>query len=520
KGVRGLFPGAGWILGKRAHQKLSLSSKYIKRFLDERSRDIINIEELASLYHLPNQSVDVSGISWSRSKKLPFPKEISNANAHATDDPQTRILGVTDYRNMHYKYGVKKADRRRHAYVLGKTGTGKSTMLLNMIMGDIYAGNGVGVLDPHGDLIDSILDLIPEERIDDVALLDPSDLEYPVGFNILKLKEGEERDIVADGIVEIFRKEFGDSWGPRLQYILSNAVATLLQAQNISLLGVIRLLEDKNYRKFILKQVDDPILKKYWESEYEQMAKNPKLLTESLSPIQNKVGRFLSAKIIRNIVGQVKSTIDLEEAMNKKKILLVNLSQGKIGEENSSLLGGMLITRIYTNAMQRVKIPEGERTDFYLYVDEFQNFATTTFVKILSEARKYGLNLTVAHQYIDQLLPEVRDAIFGNVGTMLNFVVGPRDASELEKEYRPHLEAEDLVNLDRYHYVNKITIDGSQTPPFTGIALPPDWQPQGQKQEIMELSRAKYATPKAEIEDKIARWAASEYNDKGNLVQK
>jgi hypothetical protein len=501
------------LFGKRAQDKLNMRSKYVKRLLDEQSTDIINIEELASMYHLPNNTVQVSNIAWAKSRKLPYPMNLPGRHDDA------RIVGMTDYRNKHFPYGIKGSDRRRHAYVLGKTGTGKSTLLKNMIMGDIYDGKGVGVIDPHGDLIDDILSLIPEHRLDDVVLLDPSDVSYPVGLNVIKLKEGEERDIVADGIVEIFKKFFGDSWGPRLQYILANSISTLLQVQNVSLLGVTRMLEDENYRKFILKQVDDPILKKYWEGEYNNMAKNPRLLTEALSPIQNKVGRFLSANIIRNIVGQVKSTIDLEEIMNTRKIFLVNLSQGKIGEENSALLGGMLITRLYTNAMQRVRMPEKDRTDFYLYVDEFQNFATTTFVKILSEARKYGLNLVVAHQYIDQLLPEVRDAIFGNVGTMLNFVVGPRDASVLEKEYSPHLTADDLVNLEKYRFVNKVTVEGTQSPPFTGISLPPRWEEQGQKQAIIDASREKYAIPREEIEDKISRWAASKYNSKGNLIQ-
>lgn len=505
-------PVAKLLLGERAQQRLSPQFKYFYRLLDEKSSDIINIEELASLYHLPNRTVEVSRIAWSKSKKLPYPMELP------TEGPEVRTIGVTDYRNVHIPYGLGTSDRRRHMYVLGKTGTGKSTLLKNMIMGDIYAGKGVGVIDPHGDLIDQILELIPESRMPDVVLLDPADVEFPIGLNILKLKPGEEKDIVADGIVEIFKKFF-DSWGPRLQYILTNAIVTLLQVQNVSLLAINRLLDDRNYRRFVLKQIKDPILLKFWEREYEEMTKNPKLLSETLSPIQNKVGRFVSANIIRNIVGQVRSTVDLEEVMNDGKIFLVNLSQGKIGEENSALLGGMLITRIYTNAMQRVRLPESDRRDFYLYVDEFQNFATTTFVKILSEARKYGLNLVVAHQYIDQLLPEVKDAIFGNVGTLLNYVVGPKDAAELEREYRPHITAEDLVNLPKFHYVNKITVEGSQTAPFTGKSLPPNWLPQGLKQQLINWSRQKYATPRDDIEDKINRWAASVYDDKGNLLQ-
>lgn len=509
-------PGSGLgslLLGQRKQQAMSVQAKFIGRLLDEKTMDIINIEELASLFHLPNNTVQVSRIAWSHSKKLPYPMNLPGRK----DD--VRIIGVTDYRNVHVPYGLKDMDRRRHMYVLGKTGTGKSTMLKNMIMGDIYAGKGVGVIDPHGDLIDDILKLIPENRIADVVWLDPSDTEFPIGLNLVSLKEGEEKDLVADGIVEIFKKFFGDSWGPRLQYILTNTVLTLLQVQNVSLLAVNRLLEDRYYRKFLIKQLKDPILKKFWEREYEEMTKNPKLLTETLSPIQNKVGRFTTTELVRNIVGQVKSTVDLEKIMNEGKIFLVNLSQGKIGEENSALLGGMLVTRLYTNAMQRVRTPESERRDFYLYVDEFQNFATNSFVKILSEARKYGLNLIVAHQYIDQLLPEVRDAIFGNVGTMVNFVVGQKDAAYLAREYSPFLLPEDLVNLEKYRYVNKITIDGSQSAPFTAIALPPAWVEQGQKQQIINISRQKNSQPRDVIEEKINRWATAVYDDKGNLVQ-
>jgi len=504
---------ANFLFGARRSETLSVLSKYLLRMLDERTNQIINIEELASLYHLPNQTVQVPKIAWSRSRKLPYPMNVAGPEDGA------RIMGVTDYRNHHQQFGLKEMDRRRHMYVLGKTGTGKSTLLKNLIMGDIYDGKGIGVIDPHGDLIEEILGLIPDYRMNDVVILDPSDTAFPIGLNILKIKEGEEKDIVADGIVSIFKKYFGDSWGPRLQYLLTNAIVTLLQAQNVSLLAITRLLEERNYRRFIVKQLKDPILRKFWDVEYENLAKNAKEFGMVLSPIQNKVGRFVSTQIIRNIVGQVRSTIDLEDIMNNSKIFLVNLSQGKIGEENSALLGGMLITRIYTNAMQRVKIEESKRTNFYLYVDEFQNFATETFVKILSEARKYGLNLIVAHQYIDQLLPEVRDAIFGNVGTMLNYVVGPRDGAELEKEYKPHLTSEDLVNLEKYRFVCKVTIDGTQSPPFTGIALPPSWEPQNNKDAIIAASREAYALPRDVVDDKINRWAESKYDDQGVLVQ-
>jgi hypothetical protein len=498
-------------LGKSLNKKLSPAQKYAKRFLDEKSKNIINIEELASLYHLPNQSVQTPNIAWARSKKLEYPINLPTKDA--------RFFGLTDYRNIHIPFGVKHEDRRRHMYILGKTGTGKSTLLKTMIVADILEGKGCAVIDPHGDLVSDILNHIPEYRLKDVVYLNPSDLEFPIAFNMLDLKEDETMDLLADGIVAVFKKYFGNSWGPRLQYLLTNTILTLLHCQNVSLLAVMRILVDPNYRKFLLKQVKDPFLTKFWREEYENMSKNQKLLTEAISPIQNKVGRFLSSPMVRNMIGQVKSSIDLSDIMNSGKIFLVNLSQGKIGEENSSLLGGMIVTRLYTNAMQRAGIPESERKDFYLYVDEFQNFATETFVKILSEARKYGLNLIVTHQYIDQISEEIQNAIFGNVGTLTNFVVGPGDANRLAQEFTPYLEAEDLVNLERFRLAMKLTIDGSQSKPFTAISLKPDYKTFGINQKIIDYNREQYAKPRLEIEQKLNKWASQQYNSQGNLMQ-
>jgi len=500
-----------FFLGKRMLEILDLPTKYNHRFLDEFEESILNTEELASIYHLPSKSIENSKINWAKSRKLDPPADIPKENA--------RFFGVTDFRNVRIPVGIKKADRRRHMYLLGKTGTGKSMLMKNMVLGDIYDGEGVGVVDPHGDLVEEILDLIPKERMNDVVYLDPSDIENPIALNMLDVKEGESVELLADGIVSVFIKLFGNSWGPRLQYILTNTLQTLLLCQNVSLLAVNRILTDQNYRKFLLKQIDDPFIIKFWNEEFAALERNPKLIAEALSPIQNKVGRFLSSPLVRNMIGQVKSSIDLQEIMDNRKILLVNLSQGKIGEENTSLLGGMLITRLYTNAMQRAKLPESQRQDFYLYVDEFQNFATDTFVKILSEARKYALNLMVTHQFIDQLPLNIQDAIFGNVGTLMNYVVGPKDAGRLEKEYQPDLTAEDLVNLERFRMVLKLTLDGAQTKPFTAIATPPNYSPQNLSAQIKELTRKNYSSSKAEVESKLNKWAGQNYDVKGNLVR-
>lgn len=488
-----------------------LYQDYLRRYMPAEELDIINIEELASLFHLPNISVETPSISWSRSKKLEPPMNIPKSIHEGVT-----VFGETDYRGTKIEFGLKRKDRRRHFYLLGKTGAGKSTLFKNMFISDILAGDGACFIDPHGDAVEELLDYIPPDRMDDVVYFNPTDMENPVGFNLLELKDKSQRDLIADGVVEVFKKEFGDSWGPRLQYILTNAISTCLEAQGTTLLAVLRLLVDHNYRKFILKQVDDPVLYKFWTDEYAQMVQNQRLLTESLSSIQNKVGRFIASAVIRNIVGQVKSTIDLRDIMDNKKILLVNLAQGKLGEETASLLGGMIITRLQATAMERVDIPEDERTDFFLYVDEFQNFATESFAKILSEARKYRLNLVMTNQYIDQLPLTVQQAIFGNVGTLGAFVVSQGDANILEKELAPVVTSDDLVSLDVYAMYVKLCIDGMTSVPFSAKSLAPRYEKYGMREEILKLSREKYGTPRVEIEEKIKRWAHQKYSDNGN----
>jgi len=484
--------------------------EYIRRHMED-GQDILNIEELASVYHLPNISVETPNIAWSRARKLEPPMNLPKA----TDDGVT-IFGETDYRDVKVQFGLKRKDRQRHFYLLGKTGSGKSTLFKNMFISDVLSGDGACFVDPHGDTVEDLLQYIPPNRVEDVVYFNPTDVEYPIGFNLLELKDKSQRDLIADGVVEVFKKQFGDSWGPRLQYILTNAVATALEAQGTTLLAVTRILTDNNYRKFILKQVHDPILYKFWTDEFSKMAQNSKLLSEAVSPIQNKVGRFIASAVTRNIIGQVKSTIDLREIMDNKKILLVNLAQGKLGEETASLLGGMIITRLQATAMERVDIPEEEREDFFLYVDEFQNFATESFAKILSEARKYKLNLTMTNQYIDQLPLTVRQAIFGNVGTLGSFVVSQSDAAILEKEFAPMVTAGDLVSLDAYSMYIKLCIDGMTSVPFSAKSLPIRYERFGLRDEIVNFSRTKYGRSKEEIEAKISKWSNQSYSEKGN----
>jgi len=417
----------------------------------------------------------------------------------------------TNFRSTDDIFGIKRKDRRQHMYILGKSGTGKSVLLSNLIVQNIQNGEGVCVVDPHGELVEEILHLIPENRTKDVIYFNPADTDFHIGFNVIQLDDPKYKHLVASGLMGIFTKIWANAWSSRMEYILNNAILALLDTPGTTLLGIPRLLVDKDYRQMIIGNLKDPVVKAFWVHEYEQWREQ--FRNEAIAPIQNKVGQFLSTSIIRNVVGQPKSTIDIFKIMNEGKIFLVNVSKGRIGEDNSALLGGMIITKIQLAAMERVRIPEDERKDFYLYVDEFQNFATDAFANILSEARKYRLNLTVAHQYTAQLEnkdgSKVRDAVFGNVGTMIIFRVGADDADFLEKEFEPEFTAQDLVNLPNYSIYLKLMIDGVTSRPFSATTLPPikvDLS-QGVKDRIIEASRKNYTRPRQEVEDEISKWS-------------
>ncbi|MDP3986030.1 MAG: type IV secretion system DNA-binding domain-containing protein [Candidatus Veblenbacteria bacterium] len=417
-------------------------------------------------------------------------------------------FAVTNFRNGQQKFGIKLDDRRRHVYVIGKSGTGKSVLLENMIYTDIRAGHGLAVVDPHGDLVEKVLDLVPSHRVNDVVYFNPSDIDYPVAFNPLESVDPKYRHLVASGLVGVFKKIWADSWGPRLEYILRNAILSLLEYPSSTLLGITRILVDKYYRKKVLEKVTDPVVRSFWIDEYDNY--NEKFRTEAISPIQNKIGQFLSSAIIRNIVGQPKSTIDLRQIMDEQKVLLMDLSKGRVGEDNSALLGAMMITKIQLAAMSRIDKAENERKDFFLYVDEFQNFATESFATILSEARKYRLNLIIAHQYIEQLGDVVRAAVFGNVGTMIVFRVGAEDAEFLEKEFAPTFTETDLVSLPNYHIYLKLMIDGVTSDAFSATTLPPVGVRNNNRSNIIKVSRERYAQDRQSVEEKILRWAGVE----------
>ncbi len=434
---------------------------------------------------------------------------------------QITIFARTNFRNKEVPFGIKTDDRRRHMYLIGKTGMGKTSLMENMVIQDIKNGHGVCFIDPHGDSVQRILDSVPSSRVNDVIYFNPADLQFPIAFNILEAVETEYKHLVASGLMGVFTKIWANVWSARMEYILNNTVLALLESPGNTLLGITRMYVDKKYRKKIVDNVKDPVVKTFWTDEYANY--NEKYRTEAIAPIQNKVGQFLSSAIVRNIVGQPKSTIDLREIMDNKKILIVDISKGKVGEDNAALLGAMLITKLQLAALSRADIPERDRKDFYLYVDEFQNFATDSFATILSEARKYRLNLIIGHQYIAQLENDkntkVRDAIFGNVGTMVIFRIGAADAEFLETEFDPIFTPNDLVNLPKYNIILKLMINGVASDPFSAVTLPPNPEfISGNLEKVVKVSRERYANPVAFVEEKIARWMDSDYHKEAAIL--
>jgi len=420
-------------------------------------------------------------------------------------DNEINFFAETTYRNIRKKFGIKLDDRRRHLYVIGKTGMGKTAMLQNMAVQDIQHGRGVGFVDPHGEAAEELLDFVPSSRINDVIYVNPADLEFPIAFNVMEKVGLEHRHLVAGGLMGVFKKIWPDVWSARMEYILNNSILALLEYPGSTLLGVNRMMSDPDFRKKVVDKVTDPVIKSFWINEFARYTQRYEV--EATAAIQNKVGQFISAPLIRNIIDQTTSTIDMREVMDKKKILILNLSKGRIGEDNSMLLGALLITKIQLAAMSRVDTPEQEREDFFLYVDEFQNFATESFVNILSEARKYRLALILAHQYITQMDETVRDAVFGNIGTLISFRVGAEDAEYLEKEFVPEFTAQDIVNLAKYNIYLKLMIDGIAGRPFSAETLIPFPGPEvSNKEKIINVSRERYGTPSKEVEEKIVKW--------------
>jgi len=418
------------------------------------------------------------------------------------------FFGQTTFRGEKRRFGIKTDDRRRHIYVVGKTGMGKTELLKNMVIQDIKNGNGVGFVDPHGEASEEILKFIPEERIKDVVYFNPSDIETPIAFNIMEDVDAEYRHLIAGGMMGVFKKIWPDVWSSRMEYILNNAILALLETPGSTLLGINRLLADPEWRNTILENVKDSVVKAFWLKEFSRYSQKYEI--EATAAIQNKIGQFISSPLIRNIIGQEKSTIDIRKIMDEKKILIMNLSKGRVGEDSSRLLGALLVTKLQLAAMSRVDTPEKDRNDFILYIDEFQNFSTDSFASILSEARKYRLSLVLAHQYINQMEEKVRDAVFGNVGTMITFRVGAEDGEFLEKEFSPEFVAHDLVNLPKQNIYVKLMIDGLTSRPFSAETLAPAVSDYDFEKEIIEFSRNKYGTARKGVEERIAKYAGVE----------
>ncbi len=414
----------------------------------------------------------------------------------------------TDARNKRVAFGIKGKDRTRHVYVIGKTGMGKSTLLENMAVQDIQSGEGMAFIDPHGKTAELLLEYVPQERIKDVIHFAPFDTEHPISFNVMEDVGPDKRHLVANGLMSAFKKIWVDAWSARMEYILNNTILALLEYPDSTLLGVNRMLSDKDYRNKVVDNITDPSVKSFWVDEFAKYGE--RYMQEAGAAIQNKVGQFVANPLVRNIIGQPKSSFDMRKVMDERKIVIINLSKGRVGEQNANLLGSMLITRIYLSAMSRADVSEGtlkNLPNFYLYVDEFQSFANESFADILSEARKYKLNLTIAHQYIEQMSDEVRAAVFGNVGTMITFRVGAYDAEVLEKEFAPVFMAEDLVNLGSFQIYLKLMIDGVASSPFSGTTQPPIKKPEiSFRDDIVEESRRTFARPKAEVEAAVRAW--------------
>ena len=419
------------------------------------------------------------------------------------DPEKITFFAKTDARGQQVPFGIKAKDRQRHMYVVGKTGMGKSTLLENMAAQDIQNGEGMAFIDPHGSAAQTLLDYVPEHRINDVIYFAPFDMANPVSFNVMEDVGPDKRHLVVSGLMSTFKKIWVDAWSARMEYILTNALLALIEYPDTTLLSVNRLFTDKSFRARVVEYIKDPAVKAFWVEEF--AGYTDRFAAEALPAIQNKVGQFTGNPLIRNIIGQPHSSFDIRKIMDEKKILIMNLSKGLIGEDNASILGAFLVTKIQLAAMSRSDIPDiKDRRPFYLYVDEFQNFATDSFATILSEARKYGLNLTVANQYISQMSDTVRNAVFGNVGTMISFRVSADDAPILSKQFEPQFESNDLLQMHNRHFIINMVINGEKAPAFSATTLtlpPPQIDNTGR---IIENTRLKYSRTRAEVEKEIS----------------
>jgi len=486
-----------------------IKAAYGKEFLEKYRRRaffgdgfILNIEELASVFHLPHTNVETPNIVWASAKTAEPPSKLPVLTGSDTNDDQISAFGVTNFRGINHQFGMLRYDRSRHVYIIGQTGAGKSGLLELFALSDIFHNQGYAIIDPHGDFAINNMKFIPGSRLNDVVYFNPADTAYPLGFNPLEVTNPNQKTNISSEVIGVLKRMFGDSWGPRLEYILRYTILALLDRPETTMLDITRMLTDKNFRKETLGYCRDTVVLQFWNVEFASW--NDKFVAEAVAPVLNKVGAFTANPIIRNIIGQPKSTFNIRQIMDEGKILIVNLSKGLIGEDNAAILGSFLVTKIQLAAMSRSDIPDiRDRRPFYLYVDEFQNFATDSFATILSEARKYGLNLTVANQYISQMNETVRDAVFGNVGTMISFRVSADDAPILAKQFEPNFEAVDLLQMHNRNFVINMVIGGEKTPAFSArtLELPPSQA--DNTLHIIEHSRRMYSRSREDVEKEI-----------------
>lgn len=463
-------------------------------------------KEIATLYHLPN-SDHVPHIVHVLAKKSEPPQDLPKK-----DSGEISLFGITNYHNNFVEFGIKREDRRRHLYCVGKSGSGKSKLLELLIREDLINGKGVAVLDPHGDLVDNVMRYVPEDRVKDVIVFDPSDTEFPICFNPLQNVGEAYKMQVTIGFIDIFKKLFGTNWSSRLEHVLRYVTLALLDSPNTTILSILKMLTDKNYRQKIVSRIDDSVVKNFWVSEFAGWSE--KFDAEAITPLLNKVGQLVSTNMIRNIIGQPNNLFNIRDIMDNKKILFMKVSKGLLGEENSSLLGAMIITKMYQAAMQRADTREEDRADFYFYIDEFQNFATDTFAEILSEARKYHLNLTIAHQYMGQLIDKVQKTVFGNVGSIISFRVGSDDAKILAQEYNPIFSERDIINLGVREFYVKMSVNGEIREAFSARTVGVPAIVKDMSKEIIENSRALYCHPKKDVEKTLSKWdEAGDFGD-------
>jgi len=480
--------------------------KFRQRAISKKSL-IFNIEEVATLFHLPHTSVETPYILWALSQTAEPPASLPIVSN--THNPAISPIATTNFRGHNTMFGLPRFDRSRHMYIIGQTGVGKSGLLELMTISDIYSPYGFALIDPHGDYAQDTLARIPKERIKDVVYFNPADMEFPIAFNPMEVQDRKLKTHTCSELIGVLTRMF-DSWGPRLEYILRYSILALLDYPDSTMLDITRILTDSQFRAKVIKHIEDPVVKNFWTVEFSSW--NSKFASEAVAPVLNKIGAFTANPLVRNIIGQKKSSFNIRQIMDENKILIVNLSRGLVGEDNAALLGSLLVTKIQLAAMSRADVPASQRTPFYLYVDEFQNFATDSFATILSEARKYGLNLTVANQYIAQMLPQVKDAIFGNVGSIVAFRTSADDARTMQKYFEPKFTEYDLVHMHNRHFVINMTIEGEKVPAFSAITLNLPNIETNFTTEIIEHSRMMYSKTSHEISSSINEYYLGDSN--------